>query len=196
MAVESSRRMQAREDLGFDSQEEIAKMEESVAKEEQRRNKKELARQKLEGEFSYKCIKGISVLMDKFFVDAIAGIVVPGVGDFLTSALTIPFLYVSIFKIKSLPLTLAVLYNMMLDCFIGLTPYVGDVLDAFHRSYAKNYRLIVGFVEDDEAVITEVRRSAWKSALFIVILGVACYFLYQVVKGLYASIAAMFAGCN
>ncbi len=194
--MESSRRRQARKDLGFETEEEKAKIEVSLAREEERRQKKELARQKLEGEWSYKFVKGVSTLMDKYFVDAVAGFVVPGVGDFLTSALTIPFLYVSVCKIKSLPLTLAVLYNMMVDCFIGLTPYLGDVLDAFHRSYAKNYRLIVGFVEDDEAVISEVRRGALKSAIMIVVLIVACYFLYQVVKGLYVSIAAMFGGCN
>jgi hypothetical protein len=87
------------------------------------------------------------------------------------------------------------LYNIVLDCFIGLTPYLGDVLDAFYRSYAKNYKLIVGFVENDKEVIDEVRRSAWKSAILIVILVVACYFVYQLVKGLYMSIAAL-CGCN
>jgi multidrug transporter EmrE-like cation transporter len=50
-------------------------------------------------------------------------------------------------------------------------------------------------VEDDGDIIDEVRRSAWKSAIMIIILGVACYFLYLAVKGLYLSIAAMF-GCN
>ncbi|MBR4327214.1 MAG: DUF4112 domain-containing protein [Bacteroidales bacterium] len=195
--MESKRRQRAREELGFELQTEIAKAKEAkaLAKEERRREKKELAREKLEGDFSYRTVKGISFLMDKCFADAILGFVAPGVGDFLTSVLTLPFLYVSVFKVKSLPLTLALLYNMMLDCFIGLTPYLGDVLDIFHRSYAKNYRLIVGFVEDDQDIIAEVRRSAWKSAIMIVVLGVACYFVYQLVKGLYMSIAAM-CGCN
>jgi hypothetical protein len=109
--------------------------------------------------------------------------------------LSVPFLFVSLFKVRSISLTLAVLYNIMVDCFIGLTPVLGDILDVLYRSYAKNYRLIVGFVEDDAEVIDEVRRSAWKSAIMIVILGVACYFLFLALKGVYASIAAMF-GCN
>ena len=140
-------------------------------------------------------MKGVSFLMDKCFADAVVGFVFPGVGDFLTIVLSLPSLFVGLFKIKSIPLTLAMLYNIALDCFIGLTPYLGDVLDAFYRSYAKNYKLIVGFVENDKEVIDEVRRSAWKSAILIVILGVACYFVYQLVKGLYMSIAAL-CGCN
>ena len=194
--MESSRRTQAREELGFvEPEKEQEKIDKALAREESRREKKELARQKLENEFSYRMVKGISFLMDKCFADAVLGIVVPGIGDFLSIALSFPFVYVSMFKIKSLPLTLAVLYNIVLDCFIGLTPYLGDLLDVFYRSYVKNYRLIVGFVEDDQEVIDEVRRSAWKSAIMIAILGVACYFVYQLVKGLYMSIAAL-CGCN
>lgn len=193
--MESSRRKQARENLGFEDEIEKAKMERALAKEEKRREKKELAKEKLEKDWMYRTVKGISFLMDKCLADALLGFFIPGVGDFLTLVLSVPFLFVALFKIRSIPLTLAMLYNIMLDCFIGLTPYIGDLLDIFYRSYAKNYRLIVGFVEDDEAVIDEVRRSAWKSAIMIVILGVACYFLYLAVKGLYLSFAAML-GCN
>lgn len=193
--MESSRRKQARENLGFEDEIEKAKMERALAKEEKRREKKELAKEKLEKDWMYRTVKGISFLMDKCLADALLGFFIPGVGDFLTLVLSVPFLFVALFKIRSLPLTLAMLYNIMLDCFIGLTPYIGDLLDVFYRSYAKNYRLIVGFVEDDAEVIDEVRRSAWKSAIMIVILGVACYFLYLAVKGLYLSFAAML-GCN
>ena len=193
--MESKRRTIARENLGFESEIEKAKMERALAKEEKRREKKELAKQKLEGDFSYRMVKGISFLMDKCFADAVLGFIVPGVGDFLTIVLSLPSLFVALFKIRSIPLLLAMIYNIMLDCFIGLTPYLGDLLDVFYRSYAKNYRLIVGFVEDDKDVVDEVRRSAWKSAIMIVILCVACYFLYLAVKGLYRSIAAML-GCN
>ena len=193
--MECKRRTIARENLGFESEIEKAKMERALAKEEKRREKKELAREKLENDWMYRTVKGISFLMDKCFLDAVLGFIVPGVGDFLTIVLSFPFLFVALFKIRSIPLFLAVLYNIVLDCFIGLTPYIGDLLDVFYRSYTKNYRLIVGFVENDGDVIDEVRRSAWKSAILIVILGVACYFLYLAVKGLYLSIAALF-GCN
>ena len=191
--MESSRRTIARENLGFESEIEKAKKERALAKEEKRREKKELARQKLETEWSYKMVKGVSFLMDKCFADAVLGLFLPGVGDFLTIVLSFPFLSVALFKIKSIPLFLAILYNIVLDCFIGLTPIVGDILDVFYRSYVKNYRLIVGFVEDDAEVIDEVRRSAWKSAIMILLLGVACFFLYLAVRGLYKSLAAMFS---
>ena len=164
----------------------------AVDNEAKRRETKELARQKLEHEWSYKTVKGISFLMDKCFADALLGLVIPGIGDLLTIVLSLPSIFVALFKVRSIPLTLAVMYNIVLDCFIGLTPVLGDILDVVYRSYVKNYRLIVGFVEDDKDVIDEVRRSAWKSAILIAILGVACYFVFWALQGLYKSIAAIF----
>jgi hypothetical protein len=44
-------------------------------------------------------VKGVSFLMDKCFADAVVGFVFPGVGDFLTIVLSLPSLFVGLFKI-------------------------------------------------------------------------------------------------
>jgi len=193
--MESSRRAQAREDLGLTTEEEQQQIDKSIEKEELRRQKKELARQKLENETSYKLVKNVAFVMDKCFVDALLGFFLPGLGDIVTSSLTLPYIYVSLFKIKSIPLTLAMLYNMMMDCLVGLVPYIGDILDVFHRSYVKNYELIVGFVEDDEQVIKDVRRRAVWSAIMILVMAGMCYLLYQVIAGIMEYFQTL-CGCN
>lgn len=190
-----SRRDEARKDLGLTSSEEQSKIEAAVQNEEQRRAKKELAKQKLETELSYRMVKGISTVFDKYCVDGILGFVFPEVGDLLTTVATVPYLYVSLFKIKSIPLTLAIIYNMMIDCLIGLIPWVGDVLDFFHRSFSKSYTLIVGYVEDDAEVIRKVKRDSIKSALLIGIIGFMCYWVYTAVASLIGSIYGLL-GCN
>ena len=190
-----SRREEVKRDLGLTTSEEQEQIETAVSHEESRRKKKEEAKVLLEKEPSYRLVKGISKLFDKYFLDGILGLAVPEVGDILTSVLTLPFLYVCMFKIRSLALTLAVLYNTMLDCLIGLIPWVGDALDFFHRSYSKNYALIVGYVEDDEKVIKKVKRDAVKSAVGIIAFSVACYFLFKVV---YIAISTFYGvlGCK
>ena len=190
-----SRREEVKRDLGLTTSEEKEQIETAVSHEELRREIKEKAKELLEKEPSYRMIKGISKLFDKYFVDGVLGLVFPEVGDILTSVLTLPFLYVSMFKIKSLALTLAVLYNTMLDCLIGLIPWVGDALDFFHRAYSKNYTLIVGYVEDDEKVIKKVKRDAVKSAIGIIVFSVACYFLF---KAVYIAISTFYGvlGCK
>lgn len=127
---------------------------------------------------SYLLTERIARWMDNYYLDAVLGLFLEGLGDLLTQLLTLPYIYVSAVKIRSLPLTLAIIYNALYDLAIGLIPfYVGDVLDVFNKSFVKNFKLIVGFVEDDKHVINEVNRKAVKMGVLIVMLCVLIYFL-------------------
>lgn len=96
----------------------------------------------------------------------------PGAGDALSAFCALPYLYVCIAKVRSLPLTLAVLANTLLDLALGLLPFfVGDAIDFFFRSNLRSYRLIVGYVEGDRHVVAGVRRrAAWMVLLIIALL--------------------------
>ena len=139
----------------------------------------------------------IAKWMDSYYLDAVLGLLLEGVGDFLTQLLTLPYIYVSAVKIRSLPLTLAVIYNALRDLAIGLIPfYVGDVLDVFNKSYIRNFKLIAGFVDGDRSVISEVNRKAVRMGMLIVALCVLIYFLVlltiKVTTWLWGLIAGLF----
>lgn len=197
---QSGRRRQAQEDLGLTSQEEQMDIERSIRKEEQRKAEKEMRRMEIEMSSSYRMVQGIAKFMDKYLLDPIIGFFVPGIGDILSSVLVLPFIHVSLFKIKSVPLTLAVIYNVLIDVLIGLIPfYIGDIIDVFNRAYLKNARLITGFVEDDKEVISEVNRKAAWMGFMILVLCVLIYFMVLLVVklmdwlgGLWDSIVAYF----
>lgn len=192
--VQSSRRMQAKENLGLsEDADQTLQLERSIHKEEKRRSAKEEKRHKLEESFSYRTTKFIASAMDKYFIDPLLGFI-PGAGDFISSICVLPFIYVAAVKVRSLPLTLAVIYNVLVDVAIGLIPFwVGNVLDFFVRAYVKNMRLIVGYVEDDKEVINEVNRKAVWTAVLIAVFCVIIYFLVRLavvavewIKGLFA----------
>ena len=197
---QTGRRRQAQEDLGLTSQEEQMDIERSIRKEEQRKAEKEMRRMEIEMSSSYRMVQGIAKFMDKYLLDPIIGFFVPGIGDILSSVLVLPFIHVSLFKIKSVPLTLAVIYNVLIDVLIGLIPfYIGDIIDVFNRAYLKNARLITGFVEDDKEVISEVNRKAAWMGFMILVLCVLIYFMVLLVMklmdwlgGLWDSIVAYF----
>lgn len=197
---QSGRRRQAQENLGLTSQEEQMDIEKSIRKEEQRKAEKERRRMEIEMSSSYRMVQGIAKFMDKYLLDPIIGFFVPGIGDILSSVLVLPFIHVSLFKIKSVPLTLAVIYNVLIDVFIGLIPfYIGDIIDVFNRAYLKNARLITGFVEDDKKIISEVNRKAAWMGFMILVLCVLIYFMVLLVMklmdwlgGLWDSIVAYF----
>lgn len=175
----SNRRRQAQQDLGLVDVKEQRKMERAMQKEEERRYKKELRQMEIEDTASYRAMFVIAKYLDKWFLDPILGFVLPVVGDFITPAFSLPFIYVAAFQVRSLSLTLAVIFNVLRDMLIGMIPFcIGDICDVFHRCYVQNCKLIVGFVEDDEDIIHEVNRKAVWTAILIALF---CYLIYVLV---------------
>ena len=127
---------------------------------------------------SYKLVHAIALWMDRRLLDPLIGLVLPGFGDALTSVLAVPYLYLSIVKLKSIPLTLAIVCNILLDVLIGLIPYIGVVGDVFKRAFTRNAAMIKGYVEGDRAIMQEIDRKAVGMAFLIVIL---CGLIYAMV---------------
>lgn len=153
-----------------------AKLQEDV-------DKKEATRQWLQQSWSYRSIYYLKKYLDDLYIDSIVGFIFPGAGDVLSAIMSVPSIYVAIVKIKSLPLTLAIIYNILVDCCVGMLPfYIGDVFDIFVRANKKNFNLIMGFVENDKKIIKEVNRKAIYMGIMILLLCVAFYFMILFVR--------------
>ena len=137
-------------------------------------------------------IHGISKIMDKYFLDPIIGLLVPGWGDVFSSVCGLPYIYISLFKVRSIPLTLAVIFNILVDALISAIPLLGDFFDFFHRSYKKNLLMIIGYVEDDKNIISEVNKKAVWMGIGIVIMISIIYLVYQLVAFIVSWIISLF----
>lgn len=179
--MESSRRQQAQADLGMNFAKEDQKREAALAKEKERADKKEAKRQEMMNMPSYRIMVKTSKYMDKYFLDPILGFILPaGIGDTISSVFAFPFVYYSLCVVKSVPLTLAVIFNILKDVLIGAIPfYIGDLLDVFKCSYVENLRLITGYIEDDKEIINKVNKKAFWTAVFIVVI---CWLIYVVIS--------------
>lgn len=119
---------------------------------------------------SYRYMKRLAQWMDTYYLDPIIGLI-PGFGDLATSLLSFPLLYISAIQIRSVPLTLAVLFNTLWDILLGMLPFgIGAVLDFVNRSFIQNCRMITLYVENDRETVAAVRRKAAWMVLGIVIL--------------------------
>ncbi len=124
----------------------------------------------IKGTRSYRALAKLSDWMDRYYIDPILGIIPGGWGDTLSAVMMLPFIGFSLLVVRSMPLTLAIVYNVLKDVIVGLIPFfVGDILDVFSHSYTRNMRLIRGFVEKDKAIVHEVNRKAWGFAAAIVL---------------------------
>jgi len=150
----------------------------AIEKEKLRQERKERKKYELLNSTSFSLASKLSTTLDKYYLDPIIGLFFPGVGDIATSVFGLPFIYISVFKIKSLPLTLAIIYNFLVDTLVGIIPIVGDIFDVFKRSYKTNLDLIVGYVDDNHEIIKKVRGQAFKTAILITVVG---YLIYKMI---------------
>lgn len=118
---------------------------------------------------------------DDWFLDPLVGLFIPGVGDFLSSLATLPALHVAIFKVRSARLALAIFCGMMIDLIVGAIPIGGDLFDALFKSNKRAYRLIVGYVEDDEATKEEVNKRAVQGVIILIVIGLLVYFFIELI---------------
>ena len=117
----------------------------------------------------YQQIVTLTRLTDTYQLDAILGLIPGGIGDFVAAFFALAHIFFGAFKLRSIPLTLALLNNMLRDILLGLLPfYVGDVIDFLHKANKKNMALIDGFVSDDKEIIRRVNQKAIQAAVVFI----------------------------
>ena len=152
-------------------------------KEDRCRQSREKKIRNLKESKAYRFLCTITLLADKYFLDALLGFV-PSVGDLVSSVFGLPFIYVTLFKVKSIPLTLAVIYNYLVDILLGSIPFfIGDAIDFFCKAHVKNLDLITHYVEGDKKTIRQVRSKALLTAFLIIVLCVIIYFAFRLLAG-------------
>ena len=167
----------------IDDRDSLDKGSDANRKEEVRRQRREKEIRELKASKAYKFISTVTTLADKYFLDALLGLV-PSVGDLVSSIFGLPFIYVTLFKVKSIPLTLAVIYNYLVDILLGSIPFfIGDAIDFFSKAHVKNLDLITRYVEGDKKTIRQVRSKALLTAFLIIILSVIIYFVFRLLIG-------------
>lgn len=167
----------------IDDRDSLDKGSDANRKEEVRRQRREKEIRELKASKAYKFISTVTTLADKYFLDALLGLV-PSVGDLVSSIFGLPFIYVTLFKVKSILLTLAVIYNYLVDILLGSIPFfIGDAIDFFSKAHVKNLDLITRYVEGDKKTIRQVRSKALLTAFLIIILSVIIYFVFRLLIG-------------
>ena len=170
----------------IDDRDSLDKGSDATRKEEVRRQRREKEIRNLKASKACKFISTVTTLADKYFLDALLGLV-PSVGDLVSSIFGLPFIYVTLFKVKSIPLTLAVIYNYLVDILLGSIPFfIGDAIDFFSKAHVKNLDLITRYVEGDKKTIRQVRSKALLTAFLIIILSVIIYFVFRLLIGVTA----------
>ena len=136
----------------------------------------------------YQQIVTLTRLTDTYQLDAILGLIPGGIGDFVAAFFALAHIFFGAFKLRSIPLTLALLNNMLL----GLLPfYIGNVIDFLYRSNQKNMILIDGFLNDDPFIMHQVNTKARQAAITLVVLVLLIALMIALLAWLVAKIGSL-----
>jgi hypothetical protein len=87
-------------------------------------------------------VRSIANVLDKFFVDPILGLFIPGAGDVIGTALGL-YSVVLAFKRRMSPVIIArMLLNLAIDAALGLIPLLGDATDFVFKANQRNVQLM------------------------------------------------------
>jgi hypothetical protein len=89
----------------------------------------------------------------RFGLDALIGLV-PGIGDAITTAMSLYIVHEARQLGAPLHLIIRMLANVALDGFVGAVPVVGDAFDVMWRSNRRNMRLLQEWLEREEGYWT------------------------------------------
>lgn len=177
------RREKTRQKFGFDSEKKISKKKkvEEVARVE--RSKREDRRQEIEQNMLYKTLIKGALGFD--LADGLLGLLEVG-GDILSALLSLLYVGLSLFVVRSFRLTAAVFCVALADLALGLIPVAGTLLDIVFCGNYINRTMIKGFVEGDEQSKKRVNQISLV-LVGVLLLGVAIWALFFFVVGKGAS---------
>jgi len=66
--------------------------------------------------------------------------------------------------------------------------WIGNICDFFIKSFQKNMRLIIGYVEDDKEIIAEVNKKAIWMAILIIVICLLIYWAVVLLKTVITSV--------
>jgi Domain of unknown function (DUF4112) len=115
----------------------------------------------------------------RFGLDFILGLI-PGVGGFLSLALSGLLIATMAKKGASLLLVTKMVGNVLLDTIVGAIPIVGNLFDLFYKANVRNIKLMREYYDEDKH-----RGSAWPILIpllltFLAIFGVWLAFLFWI----------------
>lgn len=108
--------------------------------------------------------------LDRRFLDPVLGLVLPGAGDVISSALGVYPVWLAWRRGAPAALVARMLLNLAVDALGGGIPLVGDIWDFFFRAHSRNLALL-------EARLVEGNRVKSRPADVLVVAGAALVLL-------------------
>lgn len=123
-------------------------------------------------------------ILDRYMVDPLIGLVLPGVGDLIGALLGLYIVGMAVRRGISAVVILRMLLNLAIDAGIGVVPGVGDIADLLFKANEINLELLI----ERDAAGGKATAHDW-----IIVGGLACVALAVVGFAIYVVAAVIHA---
>lgn len=80
--------------------------------------------------------------LDRRYIDPILGLVIPEVGDLVTTSFGLYVVWVAWRERVPLPVIARMMLNLGIDALVGIVPILGDLFDFVFRAHSRNLALL------------------------------------------------------
>lgn len=130
-------------------------------------------------------VRSLATILDRYFVDPILGLLIPGGGDILGSLLGVYTVMIAMRR-KVSPVVIArMLMNLAGDAVLGFIPLLGDLVDFGFKANQRNVALLTERVEQGGRATARDWLILIGAALaFIVVIGLVIYGIVALVRAI------------
>ncbi len=131
-------------------------------------------------------VRSLARVLDRFFVDPILGLVIPGGGDVLGSLLGIYTVVIAARRKVSPVIIARMLMNLAGDALLGFIPLVGDLFDFGFKANQRNVELLASRTEHGgRATAKDWLLVVGAVLAFLVVLGLIGYGIVRLMRALF-----------
>ncbi|MDQ3366332.1 MAG: DUF4112 domain-containing protein [Myxococcota bacterium] len=127
-------------------------------------------------------VRQLATVLDRYLVDPILGLVIPGGGDIVGSLLGLYTVIIAIRRRMSPVIIARMLMNLGIDAVFGIVPLIGDLFDVGFKANQRN----VALLEDRRHRGGRATARDW-----LMVVGAAVAFLAMMALSVYAIIALL-----
>ncbi len=127
-------------------------------------------------------IRQLATVLDRYMIDPIIGLVVPGGGDIIGSILGVYTVIIAIRRRMSPVIIARMLMNLGIDAAFGIVPLIGDLFDVGFKANQRN----VALLDDRGAQGGRATARDW-----LILVGAAFAFVAVMALSVYAIVALL-----
>ena len=131
-------------------------------------------------------VRKMANVLDRYMVDPIVGLVLPGAGDIVGSLLGLYTVGIALRRGVSPVVVARMLLNLGVDAVLGIVPLIGDLFDAGYKANTKNVELLAERSErGGKASARDWAFVVGAALLFVGMLTLSVYAIVSLVRALF-----------